>query len=103
MRDVAEMKEYDTSDLTDEEKALLKDAIAQAEAQLDQTNVDIDAFEAAKDNFYSVRDQILNRDKEPEEKENGAYMNFEDTLKQIFQMLSDILYIFFGNAGFGEM
>ena len=103
MRDVAEMKEYDTSDLTDEEKALLKDAIAQAEAQLDQTNVDIDAFEAAKDNFYSVRDQILNRDKEPEEKENGAYMNFEDTLKQIFQMLTDILYIFFGNAGFGEM
>ena len=103
MRDVAEMKEYDTSDLTDEEKALLKDAIAQAEAQLDQTNVDIDAFEAAKDNFYSVRDRILNRDKEPEEKENGAYMNFEDTLKQIFQMLTDILYIFFGNAGFSEM
>ena len=103
MRDVAEMKEYDTSDLTDEEKALLKDAIAQAEAQLDETNVDIDAFEAAKDNFYSVRDQILNRDKEPEEKENGAYMNFEDALKQIFQMLTDILYIFFGNAGFGEM
>ena len=103
MRDVAEMKEYDTSDLTEEEIALLNDAIAQAEAQLDQTNVDIDAFEAAKDNFYSVRDQILNRDKEPEEKENGAYMNFEDALKQIFQMLTDILYIFFGNAGFGEM
>ena len=103
MRDVAEMKDFDTSDLTEEEIALLNDAIAQAEAQLDQTNVDIDAFEAAKDNFYSVRDQILNRDAEPEEKENGAYMNFEDTLKQIFQMLSDILYIFFGNAGFGEM
>ena len=103
MKDVAEMKKYDTSDLTDAEKALLNDAIAQAEAQLNQTNVDLDAFNEAKDNFYSVRDQILNRDKEPEEKENGAYLNFGDALKQIFQMLSDILYLFFGNAGFGEM
>ena len=103
MRDVAKMKEFDTSDLTEEEIALLNDAIAQAEAQLDQTNVDLDAFQAAKDNFYAVRDQILNRDAEPEEKENGAYMNFEDALKQLMQMLSDILYIFFGGAGFGEM
>ena len=103
MRDVAEMKEYDTSDLTEEEKALLADAIAQAEAQLDQTNVDLDAFNEAKDNFYSVRDQILNRDNEPEEKENDAYMNFEDALKQIFQFLSDLFYMLFGGAGFGEM
>ena len=103
MRDVAEMKNFDTSDLTEEEIALLEDAIAQAEAQLDQTNVDIDAFEAAKDNFYSVRDQILNRDKEPEEKVNNAYFDFSDALKQLLQMLSDILYIFFGGAGFGEM
>ncbi len=103
MNDVAEMKKYDTSDLTDAEKALLNDAIAQAEVQLDQTNVDLEAFEEAKDNFYTVRDQILNRDKEPEEKENDAYMNFEDALKQIFQMLSKILYLFFGGAGFGEM
>ena len=103
MRDVAEMKNFDTSDLTEEEIALLEDAIAQAEAQLDQTNVDIDAFEAAKDNFSSVRDQILNRDKEPEEKVNNAYFDFSDALKQLLQMLSDILYIFFGGAGFGEM
>ncbi len=103
MKDIAEMKEYDTSDLTAEEKALLEDAIAQAEAQLDQTNVDIDAYNAAEKNFYDVRDQILNRDKEPEIKENGAYMDFGDALKQIFQMLSDILYLFFGGLGFSEM
>ncbi len=103
MRDVSEMKIYDTSDLTEAEKALLEDAIAQAEAQLEQTNVDLDAFNEAKDNFYTVRDQILNRDNAPEIKENGAYMSFEDALKQIFQLLSDILYLFFGSAGFGEM
>ena len=103
MRDLAEMKNFDTSDLTEEEKALLEDAIAQAEEQLEQTNVDIDAFNQAKRNFYSVRDQILNRDKEPEEKENGAYMNFGDTLKQLMQLLSDILYLYFGGLGFSEM
>ena len=103
MRDVAEMKKYDTSDLTEAEKALLDDAIAQAEAQLDQTNVDINAFNAAKRNFYSVRDQILNRDDEPESKGNGAYMNFGDTLKQLMQLLSDMLYIYFGGLGFSEM
>ncbi|MBQ7115695.1 MAG: hypothetical protein IJN94_04685 [Clostridia bacterium] len=103
MRDVAEMKEYDTSDLTEEEKALLADAIAQAEAQLDQTNVDLDAFEEAKSNFYDVRDQILNRDAEPEIKENDAYMSFGDALKQIMQLLSEILYMYFGGLGFSEM
>lgn len=103
MRDVAEMKEYDTSDLTEEEIELLNEAIAEAEAQLDQTNVDIDAFNEAKSNFYSVRDQILNRDKEPEVKENDAYMNFGDALKQIMQFLSDFLYLFFGGAGFSDM
>ena len=78
-------------------------SLAQAEAQLDQTNVDIDAFNEAKSNFYSVRDQILNRDKEPEVKENDAYMNFGDSFKQIMQLLSDFLYLFFGGAGFSDM
>lgn len=103
MRDVAEMKAFDRSDLTEEEIALLDEAIAQAEEQLDQTNVDLDAFNEAKNNFYSVRDQILNRDNEPEEKENNAYMSFGDALKQLFQLLSDMLYLFFDGAGFSEM
>ncbi len=103
MRDVAEMKNYNASDLTDEEKSLLEDAIAQAEAALNQTNVNIDEFEEAKSYFYDVCDQIENRDKEPEIKENGAYMDFGDALKQIMQMLSEILYLFFGGLGFSEM
>ncbi len=103
MEDIAEMKNYDTSDLTDEEIALLNDAIEKAEAQLDQTNVDIDAFIEAENNFYSVRDQILNKDAEPEDKENNAYLNFGDLLKQLMQVLSDLLYRLFEGAGFSEM
>lgn len=103
MQDIAEMKEYDTSNLTEEEKALLEDAIAQAEAQLDETNVDIDAYNEAERNFYSVYDYIKNKDVEPEEKENTAYMDFSGLFMQIFQILSTILYTLFGGAGFSEM
>ncbi|MGN1315700.1 MAG: hypothetical protein ACI4VW_01420 [Acutalibacteraceae bacterium] len=104
MRDLEEMKNYDTSNLTEEEKVLLQNAIAEADAALAQTNVNIDEFEEAKADFYEVRDQILNRDNtETENKGNGAYMDFSDALKQIMQALSDILYLFFNGAGFSEM
>lgn len=104
MRDLEEMKNYDTSNLTAEEAALLQNAITEADAALAQTNVNIDEFEEAKANFYEVRDQILNRDNtETENKDNGAFMDFGDALKQIMQALSDILYLFFNGAGFGEM
>lgn len=104
MRDLEEMKNYDTSNLTAEEAELLQNAITEADAALAQTNVNIDEFEEAKANFYEVRDQILNRDNtETENKDNGAFMDFGDALKQIMQALSDILYLFFNGAGFGEM
>lgn len=104
MRDLEEMKNYDTSNLTAEEAALLQNAITEADAALAQTNVNIDEFEEAKANFYEVRDQILNRDNtETENKGNGAFMDFGDALKQIMQALSDILYLFFNGAGFSEM
>ncbi len=103
MQDIAEMKEYDKSNLTEEEIALLEDAIAQAEAQLEETNVDIDAYNEAERNFYSVYDYIKNKDVEPEEKENTAYMDFSGLLAQLIEVLSTILYAFFGGAGFSEM
>ena len=104
MRDLEEMRNYDTSNLTAEEAALLQNAIAEADAALAQTNVNIDEFEEAKANFYEIRDQILNRDNtETENKDNGAFLDFGDALKQIMQALSDILYLFFNGAGFSEM
>ena len=107
MRDVATMKAYDTSALPAELKAELEEAIAMAEEALDQTAVDKESFEAAKANFYYVRDKVERYEEtgttvEPP-KENGAYMDFSDALKQIVEILSKILYIFFGGAGFGDM
>jgi hypothetical protein len=104
MKDVAEMKAYDRTDLTPEQVEALDAAIAQAEDALDKTNVDINEFEAAKAHFYDVRDEILNGDKEPEvDTDNGAYMDFGDLLFTLIEILSDILYIFFGGKGFVEM
>ncbi len=106
MRDVEKMKAYDTSKLSPELKAELEDAIAQAEEALDQTAVDINSFEAAKANFYSVCDKVEkyeNGEINEAPKENGAYMDFSNALAQIVEVLSKLFYILFGGAGFGDM
>ena len=103
MQDIEEMKAYDKSKLTEDEIALLDDAIAQAEAQLEVTNVDIDAYNEAERNFYSVYDYIKNKDEAPEAEENSAYLDFSGLLGQLFEILSTILYALFGGAGFSEM
>lgn len=106
MRDVEEMKAYDTSKLSPELKAELEDAIAQAEEALNNTVVDINEFEAAKANFYSVCDKVEkyeNGEINEASKENGAYMDFSNALAQIVEVLSKLFYILFGGAGFGDM
>lgn len=106
MRDVEEMKAYDTSKLSPELKAELEDAIAQAEEALNNTVVDINEFEAAKANFYSVCDKVEkyeNGEINEAPKENGAYMDFSNALAQIVEVLSKLFYILFGGAGFGDM
>ncbi len=106
MRDVEEMKAYDTSKLSPELKAELEDAIAQAEEALNNTVVDINEFEAAKANFYSVCDKVEKYESgeiNEAPKENGAYMDFGNALAQIVEVLSKLFYILFGGAGFGDM
>ena len=106
MRDVEKMKAYDTSKLSPELKAELEDAIAQAEEALNNTVVDINEFEAAKANFYSVCDKVEkyeNGEINEAPKENGAYMDFSNALAQIVEVLSKLFYILFGGAGFGDM
>ncbi len=103
MHDVEEMRDFDTSTLSDRDAQRLADAIAEVDAELDNTVVDTHRFEAVKRNFYAVRDDVLSADEEPVEKENGAYMDFSYVLKDLIELLSKYLYIIFGGAGFGEM
>ena len=106
MRDVEEMKAYDTSKLSPELKAELEEAITQVEEVLENTVVDINEFEAAEANFYNVCDKIEkyeNGEINEAPKENGAYMDFSNALAQIVEVLSKLFYILFGGAGFSEM
>ncbi len=103
MADLEEAKKIDTSTLSNEDKAELLAAIVQAEKMLDNTVIDLEEVDEANDRFYSIYDKITAPETESGEKENNAYMDFSDAFKQIFQMLSEILYMFFGGAGFSEM
>ncbi len=107
INDVNAMKDFDTSKLTAEDKAEFEGAMIQAQAVIDNTVVDLNEFEAAKARFYEIRGIITSenygQDVPEEPKENDAYLDFGDALRQIFEILSKVLYMFFGGAGFGEM
>ena len=110
-KDVDEYRTYDTSKLPAEDKEELELAIVQVEMMLNNTVVDTKEVEAAKVRFYNIREKIewleeeANRDpNEPiPEKENTAYLDFSYLLKDIFEILSDILFKYFGGAGFSDM
>jgi hypothetical protein len=87
------------SNLSPADRAKLENAIARGEAALDNTNVDLDEFEAAKEYFYDVRNEVLYG----EEKEYSGGLEFNDYLTTVFKIISDLLYFFFDGAGFGEM
>lgn len=99
MNDLEETKNMDLSHLSSTDRAKLENAIARGEAALDNTNVDLDEFEAAKEYFYDVRDEVLYG----AEKEYSGGLEFNDYLTTIFKIISDLLYFFFDGAGFSEM
>ncbi len=99
MKDVEAAKNFDTSNLSVEQKAKLEGAIARAEAALENTNVDIEEFEAAKAYFYDITNEVMYG----EEKEYTGGLDFNDYLATIFKIISDLLYYFFDGAGFSDM
>ena len=99
MQDIEEVKQMDLSHLSSADRAKLENAIARAEAELDNTNVNLDEFEAAEEYFYDVCDEVIYG----EEKEYTGGLEFNDYLATIFKILSDLLYYFFDGAGFSEM
>ncbi len=101
IKDVNELKESDMSEFSDEERAKLEGAIARAEDAINETNVNIADFEAAKTYFYDTKDAVLNG--EIQGGSSGEGLSFEGYMTTIFKIISDILYTLFGGAGFGDM
>ena len=101
MNDVAEMRDYDTSALSPELAAELTEAIATAEAAINDTAMPVEEFEAAKSNFYTVRDKVLYG--ETEEEEDDSEDTLDNFILVVVKAISDLFYKLFGNAGFSEM
>ena len=108
MKDVAEMQEKDVSNLPTKYVTELYAAIDEVTAMLDNTVIDVYEAEDAERRFYNICDQIeayengeLEEDYEPGE--NTAYLDFSYLLTDLLYILSQVLYVFFGGAGFSDM
>ena len=109
MKDIAEMKEYDTSNLPAKYVVELEGAIAQAEAMLENTIIDNNEVSAAKVRFYNICDRIETYEETdgatdyvvPET--NSAYLDFSYLLGDILYILSELFYILFGGKGFSDI
>jgi hypothetical protein len=107
MKDVAEMQEKDVSNLPTKYVTELYASIDQVTAMLDNTVIDVFETEDAERRFYNICDQIEayeNGELENDEpKENTAYLDFSYLLQDLIYILSQILYVFCGGAGFSDM
>ncbi|MGN1479993.1 MAG: hypothetical protein ACI4XH_09510 [Acutalibacteraceae bacterium] len=95
INDVNKMRSFDTSTLDAETAAELNKAIARADNVIGNTVVDTDEFNAAKDEFYSVRAKIRGEEYKPE----GETSTKDEILTAAAKLASRIAYIFHGPKG----
>ena len=102
MRSLPSIKAMDTSSLSDTEKAEFAAAVAELEAQLDNTVVNTEEFNAAKDKVEKYVDKIngVNPDKDLGEKISDS-MN--KSLAESMERLSVFLYKWLGGKGFSDI
>lgn len=109
MKDILEMKEYDTSELPEKYVVELEGAIEQAEAMLENTIIDDNEVAAAKTRFYNIYDKIHEYEENGGEPEyvvpetNSAYLDFSYLLGDLIYILSELFYILFGGNGFSDL
>ena len=98
---IKELEAIDTSALSPEVKAELDAAIAQAQAVLDNTVVDLEAQEAAEERLEAISYKIENGTDMPTD--SGSDDSTDIMLFNIIKFLSDLFYKLFGGLGFSEM
>lgn len=107
MKDVAEMQEYDTSNLPKEYVEELDGAIEQVTQMLDNTVINVIETEDAERRFYNICEVIEAYEsgeiENDEPKENTAYFDFSYLLSDLIYILSQILFIFMGGNGFSDV
>ena len=109
MRDIVEMQEYDKSNLPERYITDLEKAIDDATKMLDNTVIDEKECERVSNNFYNIRDEILEYEETggeeviEEPSENTAYLDFSYLLKDLIYVLSELFYLLFGGSGFSDI
>lgn len=99
INDLKAMKEYDKSGLTQEDRTELEAAIAQGEAVINNTAVDLEAYDAATERFYKIRNKVLYG--EPEQPSLGDSISelFSTFAFNFIKGLSDMVYKTLGARG----
>lgn len=98
IRDVDGMRSYNTDSLSAEDKAELAAAIAQADAVIANTVVDVGTYEAACYRFYKIRDKILYGEKQDSIKDITS--NYASALFYLVtKFISETVYKLFGARG----
>ena len=102
MRSLPSIKAMDTSSLSDTEKAEFAAAVAELEAQLDNTVVNTEEFNAAKDKVENYVDKIngVKQDKDFGEKISDSMNN---SFAESMERLSVFLYKWLGGKGFSDI
>lgn len=100
---IEEMSVYDTSALSDEDKAELAGALEEANTVMENTVVDVDAFESASKRLSAIRNKILygKTDDGTNKKTFKERINF--LITSLLKFISDFLYNIFGGNGFSEL
>ena len=94
INDIKYAKQIDTSSLDPAVAQELETAIAKVEAVLDNTVVDNEALEAAKEDFYIARAHAEGREYTAEEEDKT-----EAALTGIAKLMNDLVYRFYGPRG----
>ncbi len=93
--DIAQAKGVDQSTLAPEDAAELQAAIEQAEAMMNNTVVDYDAYEAARARLFAILIKIGVRNPPADTRKEETYL-------VICKFLSDALYEYWGPRGFSD-
>ncbi len=98
IKDLKKIRSFDVSALSSADARELAEAIAQCDAVLQNTVVDIDEFNSAHDRFYVIRRKIMNENQDT--LETRMKTKARQSLTDLLRMMSDSVYKYFGAKGF---
>ncbi len=104
INDLKQMKSYDLSGVSEEDKAELAAAIQQCEAALDDTVANEEKYDAATSRFYTIRAKVLGVE-EPsgfDKFKADAEEKGMEFLTDVLRKMSDATYKYWGPKGYSD-